>query len=146
MKIEALSTVSVYVLIFMIQCTTIYGIQYPETDNLVKEMTQLGNSTKDNGTNSTDSTDNSTVFAGVSVCNEGYSNTTLSDIVQSIPANVQCTTEHTVIFVFDETHVLDGWESIVILKNRAGYHLDQIIPSGAGSVGNPSRFYAIMSR
>jgi hypothetical protein len=144
MDVGAISTISCCILI-MLQCTTINGIQYPETDKLVKGMISSGNISNDNVIDSTDSLGNNTFF-GVSVCNAGYSNGTLSEIVHSIPADIQCNTERTVIFVFDETHVLDGWESIVILKSKAGFHLDQIITSGMGSVGNPTRFYALMSK
>jgi hypothetical protein len=37
------------------------------------------------------------------------------------------------------------WEAVDLLKGE-GYHLDQIVITGAGSVGNPHALYVIMSK
>jgi hypothetical protein len=51
-----------------------------------------------------------------------------------------------VVLLFYETESKYGWEAIDLLENQHGYHLDSLLSSGMGSQGNPTRFFAVLSR
>jgi len=58
---------------------------------------------------------------------------------------------NTIVFRADEeTFVIPGAESqmgkAIDLISHYGYRLDQVVTSGMGSQGNPTRFYVIMSK
>jgi hypothetical protein len=57
----------------------------------------------------------------------------------------------TIVFRSDEeSFIIPGAESqmgkAIDLLNHYGYKLDQVVTSGMGSQGNPTRFYVIMSK
>jgi hypothetical protein len=60
-------------------------------------------------------------------------------------ATFQCITDSTIVFSFDEENAIWGWSIIELLKTRASYSVDEIVPFGLGNVGNPARFYVVMS-
>jgi hypothetical protein len=51
-----------------------------------------------------------------------------------------------VILTFYETESRYGWEAIDLLEDSYGYKLDSVLSSGMGSVANPTRFFAVMSK
>ena len=51
-----------------------------------------------------------------------------------------------IVLTFYETESRYGWEAIDLLEDDYGYKLDSILSSGLGSVANPTRFFAVMSK
>jgi hypothetical protein len=80
-------------------------------------------------------------------CENGTSNEVVLNIIDTSKgrATFQCITNSTIVFSFEEEDAIWGWSIIELLKTRAGFSLDEIVPSGLGSVGNPTRFYVVMS-
>jgi hypothetical protein len=80
-------------------------------------------------------------------CEEGTDNEVILDIVKTSKsrATFQCITNSTIVFSFEEENAVWGWSIIELLKTRASFSLAEIVSSGLGSVGNPTRFYVIMS-
>ena len=68
-----------------------------------------------------------------------------------LPVNVEYQSVTTVVLRGDECMISTNgtlkpfWVAIDIVKHY-GYSLDEIITSGMGSEGNPTRFYAVMSK
>ena len=60
-------------------------------------------------------------------------------------ATFQCISNSTIVFSFEEENAIWGWSIIELLKTRATFSIDEIVSSGVGSVGIPTRFYVIMS-
>jgi hypothetical protein len=82
------------------------------------------------------------------VCDSGTDNEAVLNITKTSRTrlNFQCITDHTIVFSFEEEDSMWGWSSIELLKTRANYTLEEIATSGLGSVGNPTRFYVVMSK
>ena len=80
-------------------------------------------------------------------CEKGTSNEVTLNIIETSRARAtfQCVTNSTIVFSFEEEDAIWGWSIIELLKTGADYTVDEIVPSGLGSVGNPTRFYVIMS-
>jgi hypothetical protein len=51
-----------------------------------------------------------------------------------------------VVLLFYETESTYGWQAIELLESQYGYHMDSLLSSGMGSQGNPTRFFAVLSR
>jgi hypothetical protein len=102
-----------------------------------------GNATEDALLESPGATSPSTGLA----CEVGTSNEVILNIEKTSGARAtfQCITNSTIVFSFEEENTIWGWSIIELLKTRAGFSVDEIVPSGLGSVGNPTRFYVIMS-
>jgi hypothetical protein len=102
-----------------------------------------GNATEDALLESPGATSPSTGLA----CEEGTSNEVILNIEKTsgTRATFQCITNSTIVFSFEEENTIWGWSIIELLKTRAGFSVDEIVPSGLGSVGNPTRFYVVMS-
>src|SRR5215207_548650 len=97
-----------------------------------------GNATEDALLESPGSTSPSTSLA----CELGTDNEIILNIVKTSKARVsfQCITNSTIVFSFEEENAIWGWSVIDLLKTRASLTVDEIVPSGLGSVGNPTRF------
>ncbi len=102
-----------------------------------------GNATEDALLESPEAASPSTGLA----CEKGTSNKVILNIIETSKARAtfQCITNSTIVFSFEEKNTMWGWSIIELLKTRAGFSLDEIVPSGLGSVGNPTRFYVVMS-
>jgi hypothetical protein len=102
-----------------------------------------GNATEDALLESPGATSPSTGLA----CEVGTSNEVILNIEKTSGARAtfQCITNSTIVFSFEEENTIWGWSIIELLKTRAGFSVDEIVPSGLGGVGNPTRFYVIMS-
>jgi hypothetical protein len=113
------------------------------TNTSTEVYTFHGNATEDALLESPGATSPSTGLA----CDEGTSNEAILNIVKTsgTRATFQCITNSTIVFSFEEKNAIWGWSIIELLKTRAGFSVDEIVPSGLGSVGNPTRFYVIMS-
>lgn len=80
-------------------------------------------------------------------CEEGSSNEAVLNIVKTSKARAtfQCISNSTIVFSFEEENAIWGWSIIELLKTRGTFSVDEIVSSGVGSVGNPTRFYVVMS-
>jgi hypothetical protein len=58
---------------------------------------------------------------------------------------VQCLTNKIAVIAFEETEAPFGWTAVDALA-RSNYTVDEVISSGMGSVGNPTRFFVIMTK
>jgi hypothetical protein len=58
---------------------------------------------------------------------------------------VQCLTDKVAVIAFEETKAPFGWTAVDALT-RSNYTIDDVISSGLGSVGNPTRFFVIMTK
>ena len=59
---------------------------------------------------------------------------------------VECATNNLIVLYFEETESELGWNAIEYFKTKGNFTLDDLTSSGMGSQGNPTRFYAIMSK
>jgi hypothetical protein len=81
--------------------------------------------------------------------NAGATNNTVSSIIENNYADlvlVDYDGNNRIVLTFYETESRYGWEAIDLLEDDYGYKLDSILSSGLGSVGNPTRFFAVMSK
>lgn len=81
--------------------------------------------------------------------NTGAINSTISSIIEENFADlvlVDYDGNNSVVLMFYETESNYGWEAIDLLEDKYGYKLDSVLPSGMGSVGNPTRFFAVLSK
>ncbi len=76
-------------------------------------------------------------------CEVGTSNEVILNIEKT--SGARATFQCNQVFSFEEENTIWGWSIIELLKTRAGFSVDEIVPSGLGSVGNPTRFYVVMS-
>jgi hypothetical protein len=79
----------------------------------------------------------------------GANNSTISSIIENNYADlvlVDYDGNNRVILTFYETESRYGWEAIDLLEDSYGYKLDSVLSSGMGSVGNPTRFFAVLSK
>jgi hypothetical protein len=60
--------------------------------------------------------------------------------------SIECATTNLIILRFEETGASLGWNAIEHFKTKGNFTIDDITASGMGSQGNPTRFYAIMSK
>jgi hypothetical protein len=102
-----------------------------------------GNATEDAFLENPETTGANTGLA----CEEGNSNEAVLNIVKTSKARAtfQCISNSTIVFSFEEENAIWGWSIIELLKTRATFSVDEIVSSGVGSVGNPTRFYVVMS-
>ena len=105
-----------------------------------------GNATEDAFLENPGTTGASTGRTGLA-CEEGNSNEAVRNIVKTSKARAtfQCISNSTIVFSFEEENAIWGWSIIELLKTRATFSIDEIVSSGVGSVGIPTRFYVIMS-
>jgi hypothetical protein len=80
-------------------------------------------------------------------CEIGTDNEAVLNIIKTSKtrATFQCITNSTIVFSFDEENAIWGWSILELLKIRASYSVDEIVPFGLGNVDNPARFYVVMS-
>lgn len=112
--------------------------------NIFTEVSAFhGNATEDALLENSGTTSSSTNL----VCEEGTSNESVLSIVKTSEARAtfQCITNSTIVFSFEEENAVWGWSIMELLKTRATFSVDEIVSSGVGSVGNPTRFYVVMS-
>lgn len=57
---------------------------------------------------------------------------------------VQCLTDKVAVVAFEETDAPLGWTAVDALA-RSNYTVNDVVSSGLGSVGNPTRFFVIMT-
>jgi hypothetical protein len=79
----------------------------------------------------------------------GTTNSTISSIIENNYADlvlVDYDGNNRVVLTFYETESRYGWEAIDLLEDSYGYKLDSVLSSGMGSVSNPTRFFAVMSK
>jgi hypothetical protein len=92
--------------------------------------------------------DNDTI-AQTSNNTSNATNSTISSIIDNNFADlvlVDYDGSNRVVLSFYETESTYGWEAIDLLEDKHGYKLDSILSSGMGSVANPTRFFAVMSK
>jgi hypothetical protein len=81
--------------------------------------------------------------------NAGATNNTVSSIIENNYADlvlVDYDGNNRIVLTFYETESRYGWEAIDLLEDSYGYKLDSVLSSGMGSVSNPTRFFAVMSK
>jgi hypothetical protein len=85
------------------------------------------------------------VGGGTTACESNVAKVT--ELIAPVVSNVglQCATEKVVVIVFEETNSQWGWTAVELLA-KANYTLTDVTTSGLGSEGNPTRFYAIMTK
>jgi hypothetical protein len=58
---------------------------------------------------------------------------------------IQCLTDKIAVIAFEETKSMFGWTAVDAFA-RSIYTIDDVISSGMGSEGNPTRFLVIMTK
>jgi hypothetical protein len=90
-----------------------------------------------------------TMDTNATVCDSQRDSNLVSGLGSIISAKVtvECaTTNNLIVLFFEETESELGWNAIEYFKTKGNFTIDDITPSGMGSQGNPTRFYAIMSK
>ena len=97
-------------------------------------------------------TDNQTAAQSSSnntTSNTAGTNSTISSVIENNYADlvlVDYDGNSRVVLTFYETESKYGWEAIDLLEEEHGFKLDSVLSSGMGSVANPTRFFAVMSK
>ncbi|CAN5240645.1 hypothetical protein BH18THE2_BH18THE2_41490 [soil metagenome] len=88
------------------------------------------------------------VDTNATVCDSQKGSSLVSGLGSIISAevSVECATNNMIILVFGEVASELGWNAIEYFKTKGNFTLDDITTSGMGSQGNPTRFYALLSK